>query len=283
MKRLEFLDKSKSQELKEKGYCIFDLLSESDVKNLIQLFDSFHDKIPEGFYASTHLSNVEKRKQISSEILDLISEKALKQFSNIQLLGAAFISKSPGIRGILPLHQDWNIVDETEERSYNLWIPLVDVDEINGAIYVLESSHEKEHLYRGPGIPPIYTSLDNGLKEMMSLLKMKVGEALIYDHALWHYSPENNSEKGRSAVVIGVSCKDSNLRYYTGNNGVISEFEVKADFFLENNSNIEPENARFIQELNQNNEQISFKDFIKRFSNKSSKSLFKKVIDLIRR
>jgi ectoine hydroxylase-related dioxygenase (phytanoyl-CoA dioxygenase family) len=40
--------------------------------------------------------------------------------------------KSKGENGSLHPHQDWNIVDEREFNSYNIWLPLVDVNAENG-------------------------------------------------------------------------------------------------------------------------------------------------------
>ena len=49
-----------------------------------------------------------------------------------------FMTKSKrDSNGALRPHQDWSIVDEESFRSYNVWIPLVNVDENNGAIQVL--------------------------------------------------------------------------------------------------------------------------------------------------
>lgn len=149
MNRIEFIEPHKTDALWKDGYVVFPLLDKQKVDELRAIFYQFHPKVPSGFYASTHLEDIDLRKKMSDAAMKIISPEVKKWLRNGWLLGGAFISKSPGESGVLPLHQDWNLVDETRERSYNLWIPLVDVNEVNGAMRILPSSHNKQKTIRG--------------------------------------------------------------------------------------------------------------------------------------
>ena len=204
MNYLKFLDKEKSEHLKTEGYAVFDLLDDKTIVELTELFHAYHEKKPEGFYATTHLDNKLKRKEISDNLHDLLLSKIEVNFENLNLLGGAFISKSPGQKGILPLHQDWNLVDESQARSYNLWIPLVDVNEENGAMRLLSQSHNKQTTFRGPNVAPILYQISKEVDKHMFSLNMKKGQAVLYDHALWHSSPENQTDQLRLALEMGA-------------------------------------------------------------------------------
>lgn len=234
MIKLQFHKEEYSSYLYQEGSIFFPLLEEQDIDALKDLFLQHHPKDPLGFYATTHLENKKLRKEISDQIYEVIAPRLEGLFSNINVLGGAFISKAPGEKGILPLHQDWNIVDEEKSRSYNLWIPLCDVNEFNGAMRILPRSHTKEKTYRGPNIPPTLYQISNQVDRHMHTLNMKAGEALIYDHALWHSSPQNQSDTLRLAIVMGVIPQGAEMKYYHKNEGNIEEYNSHADFFFEN-------------------------------------------------
>ncbi|MFT5780620.1 MAG: ectoine hydroxylase-related dioxygenase (phytanoyl-CoA dioxygenase family), partial [Crocinitomicaceae bacterium] len=134
MEVLELHNSELTETLRSEGKVVFPLLSAAQVDKLKAIFHEHHSTTPEGFYATTHREDKQFRKDISNQILAVIEEDVDATFKNLKMLGGAFISKAPGEKGILPLHQDWNIVNEKEARSYNLWIPLVDVNPFNGAI-----------------------------------------------------------------------------------------------------------------------------------------------------
>lgn len=252
MNILQFNKEEYTQLLFDEGSIFFPLLNSSQVEELKAIFGRYHAVDPKGFYATTHLEDKKLRKEISDQIKEIVFPELEKKAVNANLLGGAFISKAPGEKGILPLHQDWNIVDEEKARSYNLWIPLCDVSEFNGAMRILPQSHRKEKTYRGPNIAPTLSRLTGEVNKHMHNLDMKAGEALIYDHALWHSSPVNQSNELRLAIVIGVIPQGTKMKYYRQNGDFIEEYNSHANFFFENDR----ENGH--QDL-QLNKKISFK------------------------
>lgn len=235
MRRVEFNDSEKTDKLWEDGFVVLPLLSAEKVNDLLNIFNHFHSNVPEGFYASTHINDIERRREMSEEASKIIEPELKKWVINGWLLGGAFISKSPGEKGILPLHQDWNLVDEKESRSYNLWIPLIDVNKENGSMRILPKSHRKQDTIRGPQIPPIMYSISEEVDKNMSSLNMKAGEAVLYDHALWHSSPANKTNENRIALVLGVVPKDSKFIHYQIDDDQIVEYDSSPDFLLNHN------------------------------------------------
>ena len=271
MNQIEFIESDKTEKLWEDGYVTFPFLSNEKVGKLSEIFHQFHDDVPEGFYASTHLEDVNLRKKMSDAAVEIIESELPKWLKNEWLLGGAFISKSPGEKGILPLHQDWNLVDESKERSYNLWIPLVDVNEVNGAMRILPKSHRKQSTIRGPQIPPVLYSISQEVDEHMQSLNLKAGEAVLYDHALWHSSPTNRTNELRLALVMGMVPKNAELRYYEMNDGIIVEYASHPHFFMENNRNDGPKNLTKIKDIKSENKQLSVSEFHEIYLEKKEK------------
>ncbi|MFK7784696.1 MAG: phytanoyl-CoA dioxygenase family protein [Crocinitomicaceae bacterium] len=261
MNYLKFLDEEKSEQLKTDGYAVFDLLDEKTIVELTELFHSYHEKQPEGFYATTHLDDKSKRKEISDKLHDLLLNIIEAKFENLNLLGGAFISKSPGQKGILPLHQDWNLVDESQARSYNLWIPLVDVDEENGAMRLLSQSHNKQTTFRGPNVAPVLCQISNEVDQHMFSLNMKKGQGVMYDHALWHSSPENQTDQLRLALVMGALPQNAEMKYYHQVGEKVEEYASYPTFFFEQDRDAGPAGLILTRSLEHPNKLLSQDEF----------------------
>lgn len=275
MNHLKFVEKGTDQLLSE-GYVVFDLLNEELIHQMTAIFQEYHAEQPDGFYATTHLEDKEKRKEISDRVQNLIANLIESKFENIHLLGGAFISKAPGEKGILPLHQDWNLVDETQARSYNLWIPLVDVNEENGAMRILPKSHMKQTTFRGPNVAPVLYQISHEVDRHMFSLNMKCGEAVLYDHALWHSSPENQTDQLRLAIVFGVVPKDAELNYYHQNGEMVEEYQSYPNFFFENDRDSGPLGLKLLRSFHHPNKQLSPHEFEEIYLGKNKEEVSKK-------
>ncbi len=240
------LNEADDNELAKNGYAVFPFLEKEAIEKLSNYYFEFQKEDPNHFYSSTHSPDFEFRKKTSNFIKEVISPLAPNFFKDYKLLGGAFVVKPANGKGILQAHQDWNIVNEKQCRSYNLWIPLVDVTIENGAVFVLPGSHSKKHSYRGPGIPSIFKNIENELWEKLTPLPMKAGEALFYDHALLHGSPANKSDKVRVGIVCGVVSKNSEMQLYFQKNNAIEIYNLDEQFFLDKNPMNGPDGLKLI-------------------------------------
>lgn len=271
MNRVKFHDSELTERLTVDGYATFDLLRDFDIDGLKAIFKEHHSSNPEGFYATTHIDDKEKRKLLSDQAMSILACRIESHFENIELLGGAFISKAPGEKGILPLHQDWNLVDEKHARSYNMWIPLVDVNEENGAMRILVGSHTKQETYRGPNVPPVLYPISSEVDQHMTSLNMKKGEAVLYDHALWHSSPQNQTNELRLAFVLGVVPKKADLKYYQQNGDSVEEYASHPNFFFENDRESGPAGLELNRTFNHPNAFLSKEEFEKVYLGKEEK------------
>ena len=230
------INKEGDSALATEGYITFPFLKESDIKKLQVYYEQFQKEELTHFYSSTHSPDFEFRKLTSDFIKSVIEPLLPDVLKDYKLLGGAFVVKPANGKGILQPHQDWNLVDESKGRSYNLWIPLVDVTVENGAVFVLPKSHSKIKTYRGPGVESIFTNIEQEVWGDLKPLPMKAGEALLYDHALLHGSPPNRTSTYRLGVVLGVVNKNVELQLIGKNKGIMKSYICDENFFLSKNT-----------------------------------------------
>jgi hypothetical protein len=130
--------------------------------------------------------------------------------------------------------------EHTDEEIYNcvnVWIPLIDVDAENGALYLLEGSHTIKLPPRGIGLPFAYIELQDFIEQRSTPLPMKVGQALFFNPRLIHGSGFNLSDQDRPAIVVGLIPKQAPLyvlmRHDGLEQGFYEKFSIEEDFFFE--------------------------------------------------
>lgn len=234
--------------LLEEGYVVVPFLSEDETARLTAFFAENHPRPNEGMYATAHVPDVAFRMRMNDFIKTVFARAVGETFVNINPLGGSFIAKGKGQYGTLHPHQDWNIVDEDEYRSFNIWVPLVDLTEHNGAIKILPQSHVWLKTYRSANTPSAYGEVNELLWQKMLPLYMKKGEALIYDHRLLHASGENLSDELRLAAVYGIIPQDAQMYYYhKADDNTVEVFESNPDFFLYGNIFDGPKNLKSLR------------------------------------
>lgn len=223
---------TKNQLLSRQGYAIVPFLNADEIKSLTDFFYANHSSLPDGMYASSHAGDFDFRKKMNAEIKRLCQRAVDVTFQNATPLGATFMVKSKGEHGSLHPHQDWSILDESKHFSYNIWLPLVDVNEANGTLLILPDSHQLFENIRGLNIPSSFEGVINEVWQYLIPINMKAGEALVYDHRLLHASGINKTDTPRLVIVYGLIPAGADMRYYYGRDGQIEEYACTPDFYF---------------------------------------------------
>jgi len=218
--------------LSEEGYVVVPFLSPEKVAELSAFFHANHPDGVTGFYATAHATDIAFRNRMNSEIKAAFASPIASYFDGCTPLGGSFIVKSNIDSHRLHPHQDWNIVDEDNYRSFNIWVPLVDLNAQNGAIRILPRSHRWIKNFRGPNIPEQFDGVREDIWKQMTPLHMKAGEALIYDHRLFHASDPNVTDQLRLTAVFGIKPEKAAMFYYYGREGNVEVYDSSVDFFM---------------------------------------------------
>jgi len=249
----DLLDKN----LYKDGFVVIPFLNKSETDQLVNFFYENHPSGIEGFYASAHAQDIPFRNKMNYGIKTVFIPAIQKYFCECSPLGGSFVVKSNAMKDKLTPHQDWNIVDEEKFRSFNIWVPLVDLTKKNGAIKIKVGSHRWIKNFRGPGIPDDFQNFHEQIWNEMIPLYMKAGEALIYDHRLFHASDPNTTDILRVAAVFGIIPSEAKMFHCCGNNGSVEIYESSVDFFMKENIQDGPSILRKVSTIENTNKEIS--------------------------
>lgn len=277
-------DNEIKEELKNKGYSIAKI--ESDfLKKLTLIFEqnhSFNEDVGSMFY-SVYSQNIHYRRKINIEIDNILKPFYDNLFNNYKTVLNSFIVKTPGKGSEFQPHQDSTGLDETIYSPLSIWIPLDDVNESNGCIFLIPKSHHLAPIYRGISMKPNFESIKNEIREFFVPIPLKKGEILIFDNRLIHTSSENISGKDRIVVMSGIFPKEARLIscYLDKKNNEIEIYEQLDDFLIENknfyfNCTERPYLGTLIKKVPNDINELKISDFKKLKLEKSEKSTFLK-------
>lgn len=274
-----FQDESLFKQFNENGYVVVDFFSNSDIEQLLDVYQQHSFQTPEHFYSTSFLHDKEIKLNISAAIQAIIRPKLNQILQSYKELGAVFLIKPSAENTQMPIHQDWTVAEEPEHHSITVWIPLQDTTVTNGAITVLPKSHRLSTGLRSPSLQDPLQEIKDIAKDMMQTLELKRGQAFIFTHALLHASHANTSGKERIAVAYGVVHKETELIYFhrPSAGGKVQKLSIPNDFFISYpEPGKQPENSIFIEEFAYTEKLVSKEDF-KKFYGLKKPTLLSKI------
>ena len=203
-----FRDAKLQKVFEQEGYIVLpSLLSDEDILCLTNLFASFQIQYLDAFHTTHFSTDVNHKKIVHDAIAKIVSATTVPYLNNFIPLFGNFMVKNSDTKNCMPMHADWTYVDEKNFCSVSVWVPLIDVDEKNGCFGVVAGSHKITNIIRGPQIKQT-SSLERDKvweKRYGKLIPMKAGDAIIYNHALLHYSLANTSNIARPAINLSMA------------------------------------------------------------------------------
>lgn len=197
-----------------KGYVVLDgFLDAEEVAHLQEFYRRNPLADGRGFHATSHSTDPDYKRRIHAEVRSIVFPKASEHIQGFRPVTSSYTVKEVGPESFFDLHLDWSMVDERHHRSLTIWIPLMDTHAGNGRISLLEASHALGHTYRaGPGLYLFAEDDAVWSKRFVRRdLDMQAGDALIYDHRIFHGSLPNLGDVPRIALnhVLLPSTVDS--------------------------------------------------------------------------
>jgi hypothetical protein len=227
-----FLNPQNGNQLRTRGYTIIPLLDADAIAYLKSLHAELEPLagVNKEFYTSIWSNNEFYRKAVNDKVEQVLFPALQKYIENIQPVFSIFMVKAPGDNSSLLPHQDWSFVDEPEFDSVTVWVPLTDVDQMNGNLQAVPGSHLIYKNYiraRFAGAPFNTDAVRKDLRD----IPMKAGDALIINDRLIHASPPNNSSNVRLTSSIVIAPKEADLFHWIQTNGTIRKVKIDSSFF----------------------------------------------------
>lgn len=228
-------DEDYKKALVEMGFCVAPLFTLDQIAGIRAIYDQFSvDNAVSGLIASHSKLGGDRNLRLSNGIKDIVMPALEKSFSDFDFFIGGFMVKEAGNLSELTLHQDWNILDESQYTSYQIWIPLDLSYPDNGGMFVLPGSHRFYNNFRSGsyGIPSIAT--DDSLRPYVVDMIIPPGQALVFHNSLFHASYPNNSDHNRISAIISIYKKGTPLTYCHKNveNNCTDIYGITPEIFL---------------------------------------------------
>lgn len=170
-----------------------------------------------GFHSSVESHDFTYRATVHEIIVEALQPFIDEVATGHQIINTALVVKWPGDDGVVPIHQDWTFVDETQYRTVNLYCALTPSNEATGGLRLVPGSHRATRRVRcSRGWPDGYVDPAQLLDPAADLqpLSFHVGEGAVLDNALVHASGPNRSDEPRVSVVVALAPSEAPLRHH---------------------------------------------------------------------
>ncbi|MCZ2393624.1 MAG: phytanoyl-CoA dioxygenase family protein [Chitinophagales bacterium] len=262
--RAIFKDPELQRRYEVEGYVVVPFYTEDDIKELKNIFNAMSSELEDrGFYISIMSKNVEYKKKVHPLIKAIAEKRAENILIDSEFISSSFAVKNIGDSSIFELHQGVSFTDEEKFDTYTAWTPLLDVDRNNGCLFVLPKSHR---LWRQIKKTPDFVSPFRNIKEHLwnkyaVEIKMKAGEALIFNHNLIHGSLANHSNSIRIATLNAFKPKEAPLLLYTStdkdpNNRELEVYQFHKDNYYTIDVLRKPDNIEGVELIGHAQEKI---------------------------
>ena len=129
-----FKNKDLENQFHKNGYVIVSFLNKDQIQQIEGVYHKNFSGITTGFYSTLYSNDNSYKAKIDDEIKEICIHNHLEVLDNYKWLVANFMIKEPGPESELPVHQDWNLVDEENYISVNCWMPITPVTKSNGPL-----------------------------------------------------------------------------------------------------------------------------------------------------
>jgi hypothetical protein len=241
-------DPALQEEFDRRGYVVVPLASADDVR---ALYDGYLAGVrradginPPGAYNDEYaeFSVIHSRPEFRREAYDLITS-VLCPLTDEHLVGyrplvANYVNKPPGT-GVVPAHQNWSVVDESQYQSVSVWVALDDCVVANGTMLMGDGTHRTLRGPRGMWAYAGFLGVEEAvLHERLRPIEVPAGHAIVLDDAVVHYSPPNRTGDPRLAIQLVMLPAEADARFHqqvSGDEHVmeVDVWRVEPEFFFD--------------------------------------------------
>lgn len=222
------------RQIEKNGFLLLDAHIENEARLLREFISSNYKLTQQHFNYSLLENSFEENKIIRLRVFEILRDFYSKTFVNHKTLNESFLVKPGNTPEEFYLHQDFSYTEEKKFSAYNIWIPLTNVTEQNGAMFALAGSHRWFENYRSSSLPTARICTKNLAAEKIIKIEMNCGQVLLFNPAVFHGSYPNAGSENRVVVTATVTHRDASFLYYhqQENSGEAEVYELDEDAYL---------------------------------------------------
>jgi ectoine hydroxylase-related dioxygenase (phytanoyl-CoA dioxygenase family) len=191
--------------LERMGCCIVDLGCEDKLEQVQSLYSEYYGEAKRQGMGVTHNNGDWMANLAAGErLIALFKDELDRLFPNYTPFIAHFVSKSAHTYEGFQLHRDWSIVDEREQRSIQLWIPLELSYPENGGMLVMPGTHKGPPLFRSGSFDIPRIQLSPETEPFVAPVRLFPAQAVAFSNSLFHGSCSNPTPYERLAVLVNL-------------------------------------------------------------------------------
>jgi hypothetical protein len=270
-----FKDKILQALFENDGYVKLKLFTPGQIERLRSYYENVRQEHEaslndHALYSSVETGNPELLIAVDKLLKETIMAQVEATFQNYQTLISNFLIKNTGENTELMPHQDLTFVNEPDQCSFNLWIPLQKTDRNSGQLRVLKGSHKITKVLRVvPEYPRPFLPYLDTIREMFTDIETDIGECIVINHSVFHGSTTNLTGQPRVAIILGMCSAPADIYYHymaDGDNSNIEKYLMKPEDYYYFNPDGRPAKAKQVDTISFEYEPVSeftFKSWIR--------------------
>lgn len=223
-----------ARQFERNGYVVVPALDQDRIAAAFEVYERYPSGIDAGYYASIHSTSQAYKESVDAELRRILWPPCDDLLFDHRCLVAALMVKPPTGQTVVPVHQDWNTIEERSGAGITCWVPLTPITSDEGLMRVLPGSHRYVDGLRGsPGFPAPYQEISKRIDaELMIDVPVAVGEVMVMDGRVLHTTGPNLSGRYRVAGYMNAIPRSAQpIHYYRHDDGSVEGFEVDLSFF----------------------------------------------------
>lgn len=235
------LDKSQQEYFEKEGYVVIrNVLTEleiEEIKDTYKIIQADKDfEVKNKFESSGNFQSAKLQTRVFNYIEEFM-KRTSNRYANLENCevgtGGAFFIKPNTEESKLEPHQDSAVIDESKYYAVFVWMPLVNINEKNGALYVLPKSHLWGNYYRSQHIRWAFNNISKFLWKYMQPIYVDKGDIVLFDSSIIHGSEVNQSDTYRIVLCGALLPKQHQKVDYVEENKKIIQYCVDDKYWLD--------------------------------------------------
>ena len=205
---MRFRDETLQTQFDRSGYVILKLLDDDELEHarsaLIEAAEGrvfARNDVEDSYFNSMFECGSDFQARLRTLMADIFKSKFDVLFSGSRIFETSLLYKPDQSRELL-IHQHVPLTERPFETSVFCWCPLVDCDETSGALKVVPGSHHILRFLRTLATGEYFLPYRDHITQHLAVpIKLKAGEAVLFENSLLHGAHPNLGSSPRPVVL----------------------------------------------------------------------------------